>query len=90
MSYAKKPGAAGRATVVFMLLNAPLVLTSAVVIWLSGGVNAEWYVRGILAVGFAVSEFAIVVNTIAPPMLDWIKSEEYVKDGEKPSWERNK
>ena len=85
----KKPGTALRATVAFGLLNLPLIITTAVVYHLGGGETAEWWVRGILAIGVAIAEFSIVVSTIGPPLYDWIKSEEYVPDNEKPSWERS-
>lgn len=88
MATMKKPGTALRATVAFALLNLPLIGTAAFAYWMGGGMGAEWWLRGILAVGVAVSEFAIVTTTIGPPLYDWIKSEEYVEKGEKPSWEK--
>jgi len=84
----KRPGTALRATAGFALLNLPLIVTVVTVVWLSGGEAAEWWVRGILAVAVCVAEFAIVVTTIGPPLYEWIVSEEYVEDGEKPSWQR--
>lgn len=87
MPYVKKPGTAMRATVAFALLNVPLLITVYFVWLMSGGESAEWWVRGILAIAVAFAEFAIVVTTIGPPLYEWIKSEEYVDDGKKPSWE---
>lgn len=84
----KKPGTALRATAAFTLLNIPLFLTLVVVYYAAGGMEANWWIRGIVALAFAVSEFSIVATTIAPPLYDWIKSEETVNDNEKPSWEK--
>ena len=84
----RKPGTALRATVAFGLLNLPLVITTGFVYLLSGGETAEWWVRGILAIGVAVAEYTIVITTIGPPLYDWIRSEEFVKEGSKPSWEK--
>lgn len=89
MRTVQKPGVALRATVAFALLNLPLIVTTFFVYFMSGGALAEWYVRGLLAVIVAVAEFTIVTQTIAPPLLGWIKGEELVKDGEKPSWEKS-
>lgn len=84
----KKPGTALRATAAFALLNLPLIGTVLFALWMAGGNEADWWIRGILALAVAIAEFAIVTTTIAPPLYDWIKSEEYVEDGQKPSWER--
>lgn len=83
-----KPGTALRATAALFILNVPLGITVIAVYWLSGGTIAEWWVRGILAVAVAIAEAAIVLNTIAPPMLTWIKGEESVAEGQKASWEK--
>lgn len=85
----QKPGAALRATFAFFLLNLPLVITVAAVYMLSGGMTAEWWVRGILAIMVAVAEAVIVVETVGPPLRDWIKSEEYVAEGDRPSWQKD-
>ncbi len=85
----KKPGTAGRATAAFALLNLPLVATAVFVFWLGGGNAAEWWLKGIMGVLVAVAEFSIVVTTIAPPLYEWIKGEEWVSEGERPSWEKN-
>lgn len=83
----QKPGVALRATAAFTLLNLPLIGTVLFALWMAGGDNADWWVRGILAIAVAVGETVIVTTTIGPPLYDWIKSEEYVEDGKKPSWE---
>lgn len=80
--YRDKPGVAGRATAAFMLLNLPLATTAVVVFYLGGGATAEWWLRGILAVGVAASELAIVLETIGPPLKGWINQREWV---EKPA-----
>lgn len=82
----KRPGTAGRATAAFALLNLPLVVTVGAVYWLAGGIEAEWWLRGIIGVAVAVSEAAITLNTIGPPLMEWIKGEEYVEEGKDPSW----
>jgi len=84
----KRPGTAWRAAVAFILLNLPLLVTAYAIYHLAGGSEAEWWARGILAVVIAVAEFSVVTSTIAPPLYEWIKSEEVVADGAKPSWER--
>ena len=83
----QRPGTALRATAAFALLNLPLIGTVLFALWMAGGQDAEWWIRGILAILVAAAEFAIV-TTIAPPLYDWIKSEEWVDEGKKPSWER--
>jgi hypothetical protein len=83
MGYKAKPGVALRATAAFALLNLPLIGTVAFSYMLAGGSESEWWIRGILAVGVAVSELAIVINTIGPPLKDWIKSAEWVDEPDK-------
>lgn len=83
-----KPGTALRATGAFVLLNLPLLVTIYFVYWMTGGEAAELWVRIILAVLVAAAEFAIVVTTIGPPLYDWIKTEETIYVGDKPSWEQ--
>lgn len=92
MSYERKPGTALRATAAFVLLNLPLVGTAAFTYWMGGGMGAEWWLRAVLAVAVAGSELAIVTTTIGPPLLDWIKSEEYIdrSRGDRPTWEKGK
>lgn len=86
----QRPGVALRATAAFGLLNMALILTAAVVYYLAGAGSAEWWARGLIAICFAISEFAIVTTTIGPPLYEWVAGKEWVRDGEKPSWERNK
>lgn len=74
-----KPGLFGRAIAAFFLFNLAVALTIAVAYWLSGGQSAEWWARGILAVGVAVAQFAIVSTTIGPPVMEWIEGKEYVE-----------
>lgn len=88
MSYVSKPGLVWRALAAFILLNLPLILTIGFVWYLAGGDHAEWWVKGILAIGTAACELGIVAGTIADPLHKWIKSEEYITDGQKPSWEK--
>lgn len=86
--YKTRPGTAQRATVAFFLLNIPLFMTTYFVYWMGGQESADWWLRGILAIGFAAAEFAIVFSTITEPLYEWIKGKEYVPEGQKASWEK--
>jgi hypothetical protein len=85
-----KPGVIYRATAAFALLNLPLVATAWFVFLMGGQSASEWWLRASLAVAVAGSEIAIVTWTIGPPLVDWIDEKEFVRDGEKPSWERER
>lgn len=87
MPSVRKPGTALRATAAFALLNVPLIGVTAFVWFLANGA-ADFWLRTFIGVAVSVAEFAIVSTTIGPPLYDWIKSEEYVQDGQKPSWEK--
>jgi hypothetical protein len=79
MPYVTKPGLAFRATAAFALLNAPLVGTVAFVYFITNGADDFW-IKTFLAIAVIVAEFAITISTIAPPLYDWIKGQEYVED----------
>lgn len=76
-----KPGVGFRAAVVFFILNLPIIGVTYFAYWMAGGQGAEWFIRGVLAIGVAVAEFALVTTTIGPPLVDWIKSTETYDDG---------
>jgi hypothetical protein len=74
----QKPGVAGRATMAFALLNLPLFATTWLCYFMAGGDETLWWLRCILALGFAVAEFTLVTTTIGPPLMEWIESKETV------------
>lgn len=80
MSTRDKPGKGLRALAVFIVLNVPIAAVVVFAFYMAGGLQADWPIRAFLVVALAVSEFALVTTTIAPPMLEWINStEEYEK-----------
>lgn len=84
----KKPGYMLRACVAWVIFNSILIFTLAMTVYVIRPWMASWYVMVPLLVAVVVSEWIIMGETIAPIIKDWIKQEEYVKDGEKPSWQR--
>lgn len=76
----QRKGVALRATFAFVLLNLPLMFTAFLCYYLAGGESSEWWVRGIVALMVAVGEFWIVVETIGPPLREWIRGEEWVDE----------
>lgn len=84
----KKPGYMFRACVAWVILNAVLLFTLAALVFILKGYLATWYVMIPVIVAVVVSEWVIMAETIAPIVKDWIKQEEYVKDGDKPTWAR--
>ncbi len=84
----RKPGYMGRACVAWVILNAILLFTLAALVYILGESISQWFVAIPIIVGVVVSEWVIMAETIAPIIADWIKQEEYVKDGEVPSWQR--
>jgi hypothetical protein len=84
----KRPGYMLRACVAWVILNAVLIFTlSALVFVLPRDQLAQWYVMIPIIVAVVASQWIIMGETIAPIIKEWIKQEEYVKDGEKPSWQ---
>lgn len=86
MPQVNKPGYMFRACVAWVILNAVLLFTLAALIYILRPYLAVWYVMIPIIVAVVVSEWVIMGETIAPIVKDWIKQEEYVKDGDKPSW----
>lgn len=85
----KRPGYMLRACVAWIILNAVLIFTlSALVFVLPRDQLSQWYVMIPIILAVVVSQWIIMAETIAPIIKEWIKQEEYVKDGEKPSWEQ--
>ncbi len=82
----KKPGYMLRACIAWIIWNAILLFTLAVVVYICRPIMDRWYVMIPLLVGIVASEWIIMAETIAPIISDWIKQEEDVKSGEKPSW----
>jgi hypothetical protein len=88
MNTLKKPGYMFRACVAWVILNTVLLFTLAALVYILKDHIGVWYVMIPIIVAVVVSEWVIMGETIAPIVKDWIKQEEYVKDGEKPSWSR--
>lgn len=83
----KRPGYMLRACVAWIILNAVLIFTlSALVFVLPREELSQWYVMIPIIIAVVVSQWIIMAETIAPIIKEWIKQEEYVKDGDKPSW----
>lgn len=87
MPHVKRPGYMKRAVIAWCLLNGIMIAMLAILIYLIGPYIDRWYVMIPLLVAILVSEFIIMTETIAPIIKEWIKQEEYVTDGQKPSWE---
>lgn len=83
----KKPGYMFRACIAWVILNAVLLFTLAALIYILKGYLSVWYVMIPIIVAVVVSEWVIMAETIAPIVKDWIKQEEYVETGAKPSWD---
>lgn len=82
----KKPGYMFRACVAWVILNSVLLFTLAALVYVLGDHLSTWYVMIPIILAVVVSEWIIMAETIAPIISDWIKQEEYVKDGERPTW----
>lgn len=85
----KRPGYMLRAIAAWFIFNGILVATlAATTYFLDQEIVRTWYVGGALALGIVVSEWIIMAETIAPVIKEWIKQEEWISDGKRPSWER--
>ena len=84
----KKPGYMLRACVGWVILNLVLLFTLAATVYIVQGYLDRWYVIGTLLIIVMVSEIGIMNETIAPILTDWIKQEETVDDGQKPTWQK--
>lgn len=85
----KRPGYMFRACVAWVILNSVLLFTLAALVYILQPYLGSWFVMVPIIVAVVVSEWVIMGETIAPIISDWIKQEEYIGDGEKPSWSRN-
>jgi hypothetical protein len=88
MAHVKRPGYMKRAVIAWCLLNGIMIAMLAILVYLIGPYVDRWYVMIPLLVAILVSEFVIMTETIAPIIKEWIKQEEYISDGQKPSWDR--
>jgi len=88
MAHMKKPGVFKRATIAWFMLNAVLVITLAVTVYMVSPWMDSGYVVVPLLIAFIGAEWWIMAETLAPIVRDWIRQEEYVSDGNKPSWDR--
>lgn len=86
MTYTKKPGYMRRACVAWVILNAVLFATLAALVFILGPYVNQWFVMVPIIIAVVASQWIIMGETIAPIIKEWIKQEELVKDGEKPSW----
>ena len=84
----RRPGYMGRAVVAWMIFNTILFVTLGVLVYLAGAYLDRWFVMIPMMIAVVLSEWIIMAETIAPIIKDWIKQEEYVTDGERPSWEK--
>lgn len=85
----KKPGYMFRACIAWAIFNTILLFTLAALIYILKGHLQAWYVMIPIIVAVVVSEWVIMAETIAPIVKEWITQEEYVKEGESPSWKKN-
>ena len=94
MEKVKRPGYFGRAILAWLVLNFITFGTLYAIVFVLGtylhDLLTTWYVTGVLVFTAAITEYAIAIGTIVPVTKDWIKQEEYVKDGVSPSWEKSK
>ena len=84
----RRPGYMGRAVLAWMIFNTILFVTLGALVYLAGAYLDRWFVMIPMMVAVVLSEWIIMAETIAPIIKDWIKQEEYVADGERPSWEK--
>lgn len=84
----KRPGYMGRAVAAWFIFNTILFVTLAALVFLVGAYLDRWFVMIPMMLAVVLSEWIIMAETIAPVIKDWIKQEEYVSDGERPSWEK--
>lgn len=73
----KKPGYMWRAVIAWFIFNVILLGTLSIVVWLLGGYDPVWYIQLPMILAVIVSEWVIMIETIAPVIRDWIKQEEY-------------
>lgn len=86
--YMRKPGYMKRAVIAWCILNGILLFTLAAFVFILGDYMDRWYVMIPMLIGVVISEWIIMGETIAPIIKDWIKQEELVEDGQKPSWQK--
>lgn len=87
--HVKRPGYMGRAVVAWFIFNSILFVTLGALVFLVGAYLDRWFVMIPMMLAVVLSEWIIMAETIAPVIKDWIKQEEYVADGDRPSWEKS-
>lgn len=88
MSYVKKPGFMSRAIIAWIFLNVAMFLTLGIAVYFLNPYLDNWYVILPIMVTTIISELYITSDTVYPVVKEWINQKEYVKDDEKPSWEK--
>jgi hypothetical protein len=78
----------GRAIVAWVVLNVAMFVTLGVSVYFLGPFLNAWYVILPILLVTIVSEVMITGDTVYPVVRQWIDQEEYVKEGEKPSWQK--
>lgn len=76
----KKPGYMLRAVVAWSIFNAILFVTLGILVYLLTPFLDRWFVVIPILVGVIVSEWMIMVETIAPIVKEWIAQEEWVEE----------
>lgn len=84
----RKPGYMARAVAAWFIFNGILFVTLGVLVYLVGAYLDRWFVMIPMMLAVVLSEWIIMAETIAPVIKDWIKQEEYVEAGNRPSWEK--
>jgi hypothetical protein len=84
----RRPGFMGRACVAWVVLNVAMFLSLGIFVYFLGPWMTQWYVILPVVVATIATEWVITSETIAPIIRDWIIQEEYIKDGDSPSWEK--
>jgi len=88
MTRVKKPGYMGRAVTAWSVLNLALLVVLYVMTYILKDYMDHWIVMAVILIATVTTEWAITVLTVLPIVKEWIDQEEYVNDGEKPSWEK--
>lgn len=81
----KKSGYMFRAVVSWVIFNAILLFTLAAVVFILGGAGnslelmTQWYIMVPLLLAVVVSEWVIMLETIAPVVSEWINQTTWVE-----------
>lgn len=85
--HVKRPGYMFRAVVAWCIFNSILFVTLGAIVYLVGNYLDRWFVMIPMMMAVVGSEWIIMSETIAPVIKDWVKQEEFVTEGQKPSWQ---